>query len=139
MKFLSILAVLLVSLTGLHAGVMAPPVRLQHLSRIVYYNGEMRSESFCAKNYIYRHGVPANPSTLGCGYEGQEAEISWQVLRTDEVGDVYLFDIDIPLAAGQPAVQPQEVVFRGKPVVVYQDTDRTIVIEPLKTKDSADS
>ncbi|WP_269539474.1 hypothetical protein [Cerasicoccus fimbriatus] len=139
MKFLRILAVLIVSLAGLHAGVIAPPVRPQHLSRIVHYNGPAGSESFCAKNYIYRHGVPANPSTLGCGYEGQEAEIRWQVIRTSAEGDVYLFDIDIPVAAGQPAVQPQEVVFRGKPVVVYQDRERTIVIEPLKTKDSADS
>lgn len=139
MKLLSILALLLVSLSGLRAGVIAPPVRPQHLSRVVYYNGAAGSESFCAKNYIYRHGVLANPSTLGCGYKGQEAEINWQVIRTNAEGDVYLFDIDIPLAAGQPAVQPQEVVFRGKPVVVYQDSDRTIVIEPLKTKDSADS
>jgi len=70
-----------------------------------------------------------------CGFPGEVSRVNWWYLGTDKEGDHYEFARQFPYEDLDQKVPKKEVVFRGKPVVVYQDESHRIMLQVRKRKD----
>lgn len=72
-----------------------------------------------------------------CGHPGTITKLSWQYLGTTDAGDRYAFERTFPLDEPKQTTAKREILYAGKELVVFDDDESTVVIQPTGEADLA--
>lgn len=102
---------------------------------VTCFNGKVDSKSFCsatATPEAKHEGKVEVDHGLTCGLPGKVSEIHWRFVGHQGPSDVYLVSRRFP--ADKPGTVPvtNSVIYFGKRVSVFLDSDQVIVMEPPK-------
>ncbi|MEW4563711.1 hypothetical protein AB1K70_14350 [Bremerella sp. JC770] len=73
-----------------------------------------------------------------CGFPGEVSRVNWWYLGTDQKGDHYEFARQFPYEDLDQRAPRKKVVFRGKPVVVYEEESHRIVLRERERKQESE-
>ena len=71
---------------------------------------------------------------MTCGYAGKVSEIEWSFVEHYGDKDIYRFTRRFPADTAEAATTAKSVEFSDQRVIVFQDTNQVVVIQPPKEK-----
>jgi len=66
--------------------------------------------------------------TMTCGHPGHVSELSWAYLRLSPDGDIYKITRKYPSDLPTSATDTKEVIFNGKPLILWHDNYQQIIM-----------
>jgi len=105
----------------------------RYKNTVICFNGGLDSGSSCSKT-SFRPDELHWPATMRCGFAGKVSEIEWSFVERHGDKDVYQFTRRFPADTDHATTTSKNVEFSDQRVIVFQDTNQVVVIQPPKKK-----